>query len=738
MELFMESSRESQEILSGEVSKVAFRSGDGAFCVIIVKPEVGPVVKAVGSFPAVSEGASVECEGTFKRHPKYGENFAVRSARVIPPKTKEGITNYLSSGMIKGVGKKTAIAIVDHLGESALSMIRENPDCLLSVPGIGKKRSAKIAKSAQEMIVVEGIMMWLLGHGLTTNLATRIYKGHGANSVTALEENPYILTNMAGIGFRKADEVAMKIGFDKKDPRRLEAAAMYLLYENELEGHTMIYRERLVTRSRSILGSPLENPIERHLIERAIDEAIKYKLVFSIDTGSADEALQLPKTAHQELNIARKIVAMVGESVCQTWDEVRLISEAEKSVGMTLDEGQKEAVETLMTSPVSILSGGPGVGKTSSLNVFLSAMEQAGVDLALAAPTGKAARRMSEATGRPAKTVHRLLGNDGETGGFLHNSDNPLDVDGLVIDEGSMLDTRLMSAIVDALPVGARLIIVGDTDQLPSVGPGAILRDLIDSGLIVHTHLSKVHRQAAGSWIIKNAHAINRGRAEEMGLGHDFHWSPTDGCEDSAENTVSLIKEKLGEGFSLHTDIQVLTAMKKGKVGIIELNSRLQGIFNPAAGRVYKSGDKELRIQDKIIFTRNNYDLGEDGVFNGTMGVIKNIIEIDGELSVIADMEGEGEITFTGSDIDDIQLAYALTVHKSQGSEFPIVIMPLDSSQHVMLTRNWLYTGVTRARKSCILTGSRNALCRAIDTVKEQKRLTHLTERLEDQWAWAV
>lgn len=715
------------ESITGSVESIIFKSPDSDYAILHTKANKGLWVSVKGNFPVVYEGMSFECKGVFQNHPKFGESFSAEEIKIHQPVSLTAIKRYLSSGLINGIGEKTANLIVKHLGKETLARIKENPDCLLSVPGIGKKKRDMIAKSAQKMIAVEEIMLWLLGNKVPTNIAYRIYKEFGPGAVEMLEENPYILTTMQGIGFKKADEIALAMGLDKNDHRRVCASIEYIAQQNELSGHTVISGTALRNGVFNLVDRA--GGVDQEMIDDGIGVLIGEKRLVKVMLGEQRPGYQTYRSAKAEIRIAEKIKALRSSPVRQITDVKELVVSAQESAGITLDEGQKLAATTLINAPIGLLTGGPGVGKTTLLNIILKMYQEAGLDVMLAAPTGKAARRMTESTGHEAKTIHRSLKPNGD-GSFHHNEFEPLECDVLVIDESSMLDVHMAAAVLSAIARGARILFVGDTDQLPSVGPGAVLRDLKAAGALEHKHLSKVHRQAEGSYIIQNAHAINSGQGSRMALGDDFHWEATRLAEETIDRLIARISGLINEGYSLATDIQVLVGTRKGPLGIYQLNERLQAKFNPSRGEVYKHGDREFRIGDKVICTRNNYELGTEGIFNGTMGVVRRICDIEGVKSIIVAMEGEGEIIFSGGDISDLLHAYALTVHKSQGSEFPIVLMPLDMSQSMMMTRNWIYTGITRARNLCYLSGSRKALGMAVKTVKEQKRQTFLLERL--------
>lgn len=716
------------EMIHGEAKSFVFRSDNGEFAVMNMRHD-GEMIKVSGAIGNVIEGLSVMCRGYWVDSPKYGRQFKAESAKTQEPTDGRGIVTYLASGLIAGVGKVFAQRIYDHFKEDTLSVIKKTPERLREVPGVGPKRAETLSQSVHIQVAMEAISIWLFDHQIGENIAMRIYKKYGNEAVEVLNENPYVLADeMYGVGFKTADRIAHALGFENHDIRRLSAGLLYLMGQAENSGHTMMPFGELMGRGASLLGD--------YELKPAVDRLAALKEVMFMPSGIyLTSIVQKKNLFYMEKNIAFSLARRNEMTAVIPIDEAAL-NAAQERAGFKLDPSQHEAAKRILSNSFSILTGRPGTGKTATLKVVLDAFEGNQVLALLASPTGKAARRMSEATGRPASTIHRLLQFNPSDGRFLHNRENPLECDALVIDEASMLDTRLMHSVVEALPTNARLLLVGDTNQLPSVGAGRVLGDLIDSEAASFNALDKIHRQAAGSAIITNAHSIIEGRGKDIIDGVDFRYIDYGPGDKIANGLPVLIKDKLVPSLGIKNpidDIQVLTAGHRGPLGTITLNPILQKTLNPnpRLSQVYRG--VTYSVGDKIIVTRNNYDLG---VFNGTLGRIVDICDrynpttkkpIEG--LVIALETGES-MEFMGTDRNDIAPGWVLTVHKTQGSEFPVVVMVLDTSQSIMLERNWLYTGVTRAQKHCILVGPRKALDRAIKTVRADKRYTLLSERI--------
>jgi exodeoxyribonuclease V alpha subunit len=732
--------------LSGAVERITFYNSENGYTVLRLRPDSAShaphssslsregLVTVVGNLPELSPGEHLRLEGHWDKHPKHGSQFKAEVCEQTLPASVAGIQSYLGSGMIKGIGPKLAERIVGRFKEKTLDVIEKETEQLLQVPGIGMDRLQKIASAWEEQKQVKEIMIFLQGHGVSTNLAVKIYKTYGDAALETVQKNPYQLErDIYGVGFKTADRIAQALGLSAEHPSRIEAGIVFALNEMIEDGHVYAPREMLAGRAVELLSVPPE------LIAPALDQLsqadrIRADMVpigngqmtgQALGEAQADykvPVIYLTPLYFGEKGIAERLKKLAAAKLSPLQKEFTQASTDQ------LSEEQRSALEMALTHPVSILTGGPGTGKTTCLKALIRTLESAQKRVALASPTGRAAKRLSEATGRPARTIHRLL-EYSPIEGFKHNEEKPLDVDFLVVDEASMLDLLLTYNLLKALRPGTQLLFVGDVDQLPAVGAGDVLRDLIDSEMIPVARLNVIFRQAADSQIITNAHLINQGKfptlAKESG---DFFLFPADEAETAADWIVQVVSERIPQkfGFDPVRDIQVLAPLYRGPAGVTLLNERLQEKLNPPAA---SKPERKLygtlfRLGDKVMQTRNNYD---KDVYNGDIGFVRSLDVIEQTLTM--DVDGRN-VTYDWSDVDQLTLAYVVSVHKAQGSEFPVVVIPVVTQHYMMLQRNLLYTAVTRARNLCVLTGSRRAISIAIHNNKVTQRFTALEWRL--------
>lgn len=676
------------------------------------------LVTVVGNMPEVHVGSVLTLGGSWRVDSKYGRQFSVESFEETLPATVYGIEKYLGSGLVKGIGPKFASRIVRAFGADTLNVIEEEPDRLLDVPGIGRVRVERIKKSWVEQKEIKNIMLFLQGHDVSTAHATKVYKTYGSDSIRVVKENPYRLADdIWGIGFRTADTIAEKMGFGHDRYPRLRSGIMYTLNALGNEGHCFATRDQLCKTGAELLE------VDRALLSDALDEMLQNGDVF-LD----GDAVYLPPFYHSELGTARRLRELLrGEGTVSVRTE-GLQRRIQTATGMNYDEVQMQAILTAAGSKVFILTGGPGTGKTTTTLGIITAFRASGAKILLAAPTGRAAKRLSEATGMEAKTIHRLL-EVKPPDGYQRNEENPLEGDVLIVDECSMIDIMLMYSLMRAIPDSMRLILVGDVDQLPSVGAGNVLRDMIDSGCFPVVRLTRIFRQAQTSRIIMNAHRINHGQIPDLSNGRntDFFFMERETPEDAAATIVELVRTKLPKYYRIPPgEIQVLTPMQRGVVGASNLNQLLQESVNPGQDGLRRGG-YVFRIRDKVMQIRNNY---EKEVFNGDIGTVSRVDLEDRTLTVRFD---ERLVEYDATELDELVLAYATTIHKAQGSEYPVVVMPVLMTHYVMLQRNLLYTGITRAKKGLVLVGTKKAIAHAVRTVTVTRRNTKLSERLQQE-----
>ena len=744
-------SSDMSECVTGYIDHIIFRNEDNGYTVFVMKGVKGEEeLTCVGNFPVISQGATIEASGSYINHHVYGKQFQITSFAEKMPEDALAMERYLGSGAIKGIGAALAARIVRHFGEDTLRVVEEEPERLAEVKGISEKKAREIAAQTAEKADMRKAMMFLQKYGISLNLGAKIYQKYGDSVYSVLQENPYRLADdISGVGFKIADEIAGRIGIHTDSDYRIRSGMMYTLLQASGEGHVYLPQEELFGRASVLLGVD-PSYMEKHLMDLAMERKVVLK-------EDGESVLVYPSRFYYlELNKARmlkelNILCPEDEGFVQ-----RRISQIEKETGTILDEMQKKAVTEAASHGLFILTGGPGTGKTTTINAIIRFFEGEGVELRLAAPTGRAAKRMTETTGYEAQTIHRLLElnglpedeREGQAVRFERNAENPLDADVIIIDEMSMVDIHLMHSLLLAVTAGTRLILVGDENQLPSVGPGNVLRDIIRSGEFSVVELKKIFRQASESDIVVNAHKINRG--EQVPLSNksrDFFFLKRQDADIIIRVVIALIQEKLPRYVEAKPfDIQVLTPMRKGLLGVERLNQILQRYLNPPdpSKKEKELGQGLFREGDKVMQIRNNYQLEWEirgrygipvdkgvGVFNGDTGILKSI----NDFSETAEVEFEdgrcAEYSF--KQLEELELAYAVTIHKSQGSEYPAVVIPLLSGPRMLLNRNLLYTAVTRARKCVTLVGSEETFREMINNEKQQRRYSSLDVRLKEE-----
>ncbi len=705
------------------VERITYQNADNGYTVLkCAVKNAQDLVTVVGIMPDTHVGSVLALEGVWKVDAKYGRQFSVEKFEETLPATVYGIEKYLGSGLIKGVGPKFARRIVEKFGKDTLDVIEENPDALIEVEGIGRVRVERIRKSWEEQKEIKNIMLFLQGHEVSTSHATKIFKTYGSDSISVVQENPYRLADdIWGIGFKTADTIAEKMGIEKDRFIRLRSGILYTLNKLSENGHCYAVREQLIQAAVQLLE------VEEAELEITLDEMLRTEEVIR-----EEEAIYLPPFFFSETGCAKRLLKLLAAErrVQMDVDTVMetVMGRAGQGQHITYDEVQLEAIRAAVSSKIMVLTGGPGTGKTTTTMGIIAAYRAAGCRIVLAAPTGRAAKRMSEATGMEAKTIHRLLEYKPPEG-YQRKEENPLEGDVLILDECSMIDIMLMYNLLKAMPEQMTLIMVGDTDQLPSVGAGNVLKDIISSGRIPVVRLSRIFRQARGSRIIMNAHRINKGEQIDMrgGRDSDFFFAAKETNEEVVELLVKYCTENLPRYYHVDAlqDIQVLTPMQRGVCGAANLNQVLQEAMNP--GSIFlRRGGTQYRLHDKVMQIRNDYD---KEVFNGDIGVINHVDMEERELTV--NFDGR-EVVYDVSELEELTLAYATTIHKSQGSEYPIVVMPFTMSHYVMLQRNLLYTGVTRAKKILVLIGEKKAVWYAVKNETTADRNTKLAERLRE------
>ena len=738
------------ESITGYIDHIIFRNEDNGYTVMVLKGvSEEDELTCVGSFPVVTQGASVELEGNFTQHPVYGKQFqAVRLTEKMPEDAL-AMERYLGSGAIKGIGAALAGRSVRHFGDDTFQIVENEPERLSEVKGISEKKAREIAMQIAEKSDMRKAMMFLQKYGISLNLGAKIYQKYGDSVYSVLQENPYRLADdISGVGFKIADEIAYRIGIHTDSDYRIKSGMVYTLLQATGEGHVYLPKDELFQRAAELLGVD-SSYMEKHLVDLAMDRKIVQK-------EQGDQILIYPAQYYYlELNTARMLREL--DIFCPEDEKIveRRIVQIEKETGTVLDEMQKKAVQEAAGHGLLILTGGPGTGKTTTINAIIRYFEGEGAEIRLAAPTGRAAKRMTEATGYEAQTIHRLLelsgmpedDREGQPIHFERNAENPLETDVIIIDEMSMVDIHLIHSLLMAVTAGTRLILVGDENQLPSVGPGNVLRDIIRSGQFPVVELKKIFRQASESDIVVNAHKINKGEQVEINnKSRDFFFLKRYDADIIIRVVIALIQEKLPKYVEAKPfEMQVLTPMRKGLLGVERLNQILQRYLNPpdASKKEKEIGQGLFREGDKVMQVRNNYQLEWEirgrygipiekgvGVFNGDTGIIKTI----NEFAETAEVEFEdgrwAEYSF--KQLDELELAYAVTIHKSQGSEYPAVIIPLLSGPRMLMNRNLLYTAVTRARKCVTVVGSEETFRDMIRNEKQQRRYSSLDQRIQE------
>ena len=725
------------------VERITYQNPETGYSVIRCRARgYSDLVTVVGLMPETHVGAVLSLEGAWKVDPKYGRQFTAEKFEETLPATVFGIEKYLGSGLIKGIGPKFAKKIVQQFGKDTLDIIEENPDSLIEVPGIGRLRVERIKESWAEQKEIKNIMLFLQSHDVSTAHATKIYKTYGNQSIEIVKENPYRLADdIWGIGFRTADIIAGKMGFGEERFARLRSGIMYALNQLADEGHCYGTREQVLTAAgellkvdEALLVMTLDEMMRQRdvIVEKAkvpVDETaddVSHGPVDEMAETQMEEAIYLQPFFFSEMGTAKRLDAVLHGMRSFRIQPEGLLERIGKKTGMQYDDIQQQAILAAVRNKVLVLTGGPGTGKTTTTLGIIAAYREAGARIILAAPTGRAAKRLSETTGMEAKTIHRLL-EVKPPNGYQRNEENPLEGDVLIVDECSMIDIVLMYNLLKAVPDDMTLILVGDVDQLPSVGAGNVLSDIIASGCIPVVKLERVFRQAQGSRIIMNAHRINKGQAIDIrgGRNADFFFAAQETPEEAADLIVKYVAENLPRYYHADPirDIQVLTPMQRGLVGAVNLNQRLQDTLNRT--RIFlRRGGTEYRIHDKVMQIRNDYN---KEVYNGDIGFISSVDMDERELTV--NFEGR-DVTYDATELDELVLAYACTIHKSQGSEYPIVVMPFMMTHYIMLQRNLLYTGVTRAKKILVLVGEKKAVSTAINNNKAVGRNTRLKERI--------
>jgi exodeoxyribonuclease V alpha subunit len=713
------------EVLAGLVERVTYHNAENGFCVLRARARGHrDVVTVVGHAAAISAGEWITASGQWVNDRTHGQQFKARFLRTSAPTSADGIERYLSSGMIRGVGPVYAKKLVRAFGEKVFDIIESRPDRLREVEGIGPIRAASILAAWAEQKAVREIMVFLHGHGVSTARAVRIFKTYGADAIQVMTQNPYQLArDIRGIGFKTADAIAMRLGIEKTAMVRVRAGISYALTEAIDEGHCGLPTDELLPLTEKLLEVP------QQLIGTALELELQEGTVIADHVGETP-CVFLAGLYRAERTIAHRLMRLANGTLPWAWiDPDKALPWVENHVGFALAESQIAAIRLALMSKVMVMTGGPGVGKTTIVKAILRILAAKGTSLLLCAPTGRAAKRMIEATGFEAKTIHRLLEVDPKSGGFKRGEDNPLDCDLLVLDEASMVDALLMQALLRAVPDKAALLIVGDIDQLPSVGPGQVLADIISSGAVPVVWLTEVFRQAAQSRIITSAHRINQGSIPDLsppGTKSDFYFVAADDPPTAVSRIIELVKTRIPKKFGLDPirDIQVLCPMNRGGVGARSLNIELQATLNPAGERKVERFGWTFAPGDKVMQIENDYD---KEVYNGDIGSVDNVDPNVGEIVVTFDGRS---ITYGFGELDMLVPAYAATIHKSQGSEYPAVIIPVLTQHYAMLQRNLLYTAVTRGKQLVVLVGQKKALAIAVRNVSGRRRWSKLAERL--------
>ncbi|KNZ42512.1 ATP-dependent RecD-like DNA helicase [Acetobacterium bakii] len=729
------------ETIKGAVEHIVFRNSSNGYTVAHFDIE-GDMVTVVGNFEELNLGEYLKMTGFWIEHKNYGDQFSMESYAMEIPTSTEGITRYLASGILPGIGEKTAKAIVKHFGEDTLDILDNNPDRLSEIKGIGKKTLAGIKEVYTEQREVRHIMIQIQDYGISANWAMKLYKTYKADTISVLLNNPYqMIDDIRGIGFKIADQIAEQLGFETTSPGRILAGINYSLSECYNRGNTFMTEAELVDTSSRILGVDADEIVyqlgELILMGGIIQETVRDQIVY------------YPRNLYEAEDNTALAMARISKGIYEipNMDIEAKIKKYEKDMSITLDDKQREAIIAAMDHGVIIITGGPGTGKTTIINGIVRIFEEMGLKTVLAAPTGRAAKRITETTGHEAKTIHRLLeyefSQNEDFPSFSKDEGNPLEVDAIIVDESSMIDILLMDSLLTAIQPGTRLIMVGDADQLPSVGPGNVLKDVIESDVVKVLGLERIYRQSAESMISVNAFEINHGHMPDINNESDFLFLNKNDGDKLLKDILELVTYRIpnAKGFKSIQDIQVISPMKKGKVGVVNLNKELQGVLNPPSDSraqrefgmvIYREGDKVMQIKNNYRMKWedvNGFEEGE-GIYNGDIGILETINEREKSFTIIFN-DGK-RVVYDFDQMDEITHAYAMTVHKSQGSEFPVVIMPIVGGPPLFLNRKLLYTAVTRAKKLLILMGSNYVFRQMIKSGDSQERQTALKERIID------
>ena len=731
-----------EEQIQGAIQRITYYNEENGYSVIKIQPEKrhpraqarDGTVTVVGIMPELQEGESAQFNGEWVNDARYGMQFRAQQAFPLAPQTAKGIINYLSSGIVKGIGPRTAEKIVDHFGSETVKILDDEPQRIYEVAGLKTKLADNLIDAWAKNRVMRRVLIYLQGLGISAKIAQRIFNEYGANTQKIVEQNPYQLAeDVFLIGFRKADQIAKSMGVGTEDKYRLRAGLHHALNELAREGNTYAPRPELIETASDLLGVEDKQALSIALHGQVVAEKLKEDQLPDNESGEVINAIYLPRFYHAETAVSTKLHSLVQSTSLikrdhRKTDWQRFLRNLSERNQVELSAEQLEAVQAALSSKLSVLTGGPGTGKTTTVQMLIHALEDGDYAFKLASPTGRAAKRLAEATGVAASTIHRLLGFSAEIGGFEHDEDNPLPIDMLVIDEASMLDLHLFHSLLKALQPTTHLLLVGDVDQLPSVGAGNVLRDVIDSGIASVTRLQQIFRQDDSSHIVSNAHRINQGlQPYTDNDSRDFFFFNISEPQAAADMLVNIVKTRVPERWGLDPmrDIQVIAPMYRGDIGVHNLNSRLQSELNSDLRMAHvKLGGRIFRVGDKVMQTRNNY---EKDVFNGDIGFIDSIDDDDNSLEVAID---GNFVAYDFSELDDLMHAYCISTHRAQGSEYPAVVMPVMTQHFIMLQRNLLYTAITRAKKLVVLVGTRQALWLAVNNNKVAERHSGLLPRL--------
>lgn len=721
----MSQNENEKEYISGTLERITYHNSDNGYAILKVFVKgYKDLVTIVGNIATISVGEYLKCQGVWFNDKNYGLQFKAEFIQNLPPNSLKGIEKYLGSGLIKGIGPVYAKKLVDAFGESVFDVIENEPSKLRKINGVGKWRCQTITDNWSKQKVVREIMVFLQSHGVGTARATRIYKTYGDDAIKLVSENPYRLArDIKGIGFVSSDQIARNLGIPANSIIRARSGISHILLEGVSNGHCGLPKEELIANTMKLLE------VERTLVEDALMAELQEKMLIS-DSVKGTEAIFLPPYYYYENGIARMLCSLKEKEL--PWNPInteKAISWVQEELNIELASNQRLALACALSNKVMVITGGPGTGKTTLVNSVLRVLREYKVSIRLCAPTGRAAKRMTETTKMPAQTIHRMLGVNQIGGGFIHNEDNKLNCEYLVVDESSMIDVPLFFSLLKALPERAGLLLVGDVDQLPSVGAGFVLGNIINSRSVIVVKLNEVFRQASSSNIVLSAHSVNKGIIPKLQYTKeeesDFYFLEAED-EGLPAKLISLVKDRLPKTFGYNPlqDIQILAPMQRGSSGVRSLNVALQKALNPFSNITLSKFGQNYAVGDKVMQTENNYD---QDVFNGDMGIIDSINEEEQE--VVINFDGKN-VTYDYSDLDQITLAYAITIHKSQGSEYPVVIIPITMQSYVMLQRNLIYTGITRGRKLVIILGQKKALSIAVRNNKGVNRYTRLEECL--------